>query len=469
MKKRSSKLIWVLIWVIMLVPIIQAEITQSISSIGYENIIYDGKNYTHIWNKGEIKQDYYYKGNCNSQISNNLGEQWEKVTLGMTYGDSIQEKIDNYVELHSSSGCSKIEDSGEDFINLTVWKPVSYLGKSGILAKNSYIETYDNYMKETFYFKAIDEINQDVWFVLKRDNINISNSSDNDFLIVYNKSFYPTNINLSYIDANNLTYYKNQDEINSGFFLEDIKTGGNIIFYANTTRDYYYIINDNSLYLVFKAGEFEAGQSKYLKTFWVDKGEAGGGGDSCLPGSSITGVSISIPDTDIDVGADYNFSLRVDINGACSLIGKMEWRDNTTGSYLIIPISDTDQDCDGAVCNKIAPTPQRWFSKNITCKSAGTYSDRGNYLSNPYGSFNSNVVNVNCNAPTPTGISRPLKIVPNTLPYPNFNLFNSSNPNNHLTIHICNGNYPIIQLNKTLNMTIFPYNNRYLSLKLNNT
>jgi len=226
----------------------------------------DGQT-THIWNNGTIKQDYYYTGNCNQQLSNIPDEQWERVTLGLTYGTTAEKLINNYIELHSGD-CNLIEDSGEDYVNLTVWKPISYLGHTGILAKNSYIELNDNMITETFYFKSNDNINVDVWFILKRNNIDISLNGKEDYVEVIGLDGTVKHLNLT--QANNLIIIRDNTEIYPELYLYDYETKENIAFIANTNADFKFITNNGNLYTAFNAKKFVPNQIKTLETYWVD-------------------------------------------------------------------------------------------------------------------------------------------------------------------------------------------------------
>jgi|24BtaG_2_1085350.scaffolds.fasta_scaffold01514_2 hypothetical protein len=347
-----------LIFFLLVLPIVSAT-----SPIGYE--IYNQT--THIWNQGDIKQDYYYTGQCNHQLSNLPDEVWEKVILGMTYGNTAEELINNYVELHSG-GCNRIEETdNQTYVNITVWKDITYLGESGRLAKNSYIELNDDYMRETFYFKAFDDINQDIWFSIKRKDIDISNNQKDDYIKVFNTDNTTSYLNLS---AEGI-YVRNQDQIHSGFYLMDYFTEEHIMFSTQTNADYKLIFNNGEVYFAVNAGSFSAGQSKKLATYWVDAG-----GCSCLPNTG--GVWIQgegVPAT-ANVSEQDDFALRFYYIGAnpkgCTG-DALNWMDNTTGTFTTIPISDTDLDCSGVTCIISEVSENTWYNQTITWEGAGDY------------------------------------------------------------------------------------------------
>ncbi len=369
----KTKIIWILALLITIIPFsnnADAGIFDFLNSkdsgdIGYT---YNGTQ-THIWNQGNIKQDYYYNGDCNHQLSNLPDEIWEEVTLGLTYGDTKEDLINNYVELHSG-GCNRIEQTdNETYVNITVWKSVSYLGKTGIIAKNSYIELNDDYMKETFYFKSNDNINTDLWFILKRDNIDISNNNKSDYIEVYNLDGTREYLNLTYADENNLTVIRDNTEIEQAIFLIDYETKEKILFQPNTTAEYKYIIHDDKLFTAFKAGTFNVGQSKTLETYWVDAG-----GCLCQLGWLDTDVTISNNAGIYYEGASQNVSMRIDYSGAQCGGGIVQLEDNSSGSSVLIPTADAnDLDCSELGCRENSPSDGIWYHRNIDMENVGKY------------------------------------------------------------------------------------------------
>lgn len=404
------------------------------SNIGYT---YDGTK-THIWNQGEIKQDYYYTGSCNQQLSNLPEEVWEKVVLGMTYGDTNEDLVNNYVELQTGN-CNRIEQTdNQTYVNITVWKSVSYLGKTGILAKESYIELNDNYMRETFMFKSNDNINQNIYFVLKRDNIDISNNNKDDFLKVYGLDNNEYIMNLSYAEANNLIISKNQDEVKKGLFLIDYDTKENIMFYQNTSTDYTYILNRSNILLSFNAGTFSIGQTKSLETYWVDAG------CSCLPGWTGTLVEMdSVPSSAYEMN-NSDVRVRVNYQGDTCAGDSLYLEDNTTGVYAIIPTTDTnDLDCSGAICRVDNPSDGVWYSKNID------WENIGNWTLAPYWE---------CNGDSAYGSPSNINVYMNKNPTIDANMVNPSIVGNFETSNITVYNSDSINFtgNFSSNMWFFP-------------
>jgi len=234
--------------------------------IGYEVI--DGT--THIWNNGTLKQDYYYTGLCNAQISNIPDEQWEYVTLGLTYGDTSQDLINNYVELHTG-GCARIEHSDfQTYVNITAYKYVSYLGKSGILAKNSYIELNDNMITETFYFKSKSNIDTNIWFVLKRNNIDIGVNGGNDYVEVIDLDGTVEYLNLTKACEDNLQIIRDDTQIFPELYLSDYDTKENIAFIVDTNTEFKFMSNNGNIFTAFNARTFRPNQVKTLETYWID-------------------------------------------------------------------------------------------------------------------------------------------------------------------------------------------------------
>ena len=327
-------------------------------------------NYLHIWNQGDIATDYYYSGSCNQRLSNELGEQWEKVTIGLTYGSTKEDLLSNYVELQTGD-CNVLNSSTEDSVNFTAWKDVSYIGKTGRLAKNSYLEVNDDYMKETFMFKSDEDINQDIWFVIGRIELDVSNNSNDNFIQYYNVGDNtPIIFNLSYTKANSITEYRNQDEVKQGFFIRDFDTSESITYSSDTLIDYYYIVNGSDIYLMYKAGTFSAGQTKKLETYWVDAR------CSCLPATDCS-MNQDFPSGQIH-DVDDTFPMRnklTVLSGGCTGC-YTAWEDFTTGSWAQIPISDTDLDCTGSQCKQNPAVENTWYTRTLECEGAGSYSAR---------------------------------------------------------------------------------------------
>ena len=366
-----------LLFMLLILPIVSAT-----SPIGfyYNETTHD----THIWNNGSVKQDYYYSGECNAQISNLPNEIWEKVTLGLTYGEDEEDLIDNYVELHQG-GCNRIELTDNlTYVNITVWKQVTYLGKKGILAKNSYIELNDDFMKETFYFKSFDNINVDVWFILKRSEIDISNNEKDDYAKVRKLDNTYEFLNLTYASQNNLTIIRNQNEIGKGITLLDYETDEYIFFYLDTEADYKFIYNNENIFVGTKAGTFTIGQAKTLETYWVDA-------DACVcffdigaPQTADITMYYLQDELNVLVGTSSEVGLGMVYgggagNGYCNN-DVMYWEDDTPplAFWGIIPQTDTDLDCNGAKCS--ATGSETIVNRTIDWEGIGSYQLRGHWL-----------------------------------------------------------------------------------------
>jgi len=339
------------------------------ADLGSERIESNGVNYTHIWNNGSIATDYFYNGNCNQKLSNQVNESWESVIYGMTYGGSKEALLQNYVQLHNGD-CNILNSSTEDLVNFTAWKDVTFLGKTGRLAKESTIELNDDYMKETFKFKSDSIINQDVWFVIKRQDLDVSYNQNDNFLKIKSKVTNATLIRNLSVD---FTEYASQDDIYQTMFITDAETSESITFFSETNADYYYIIKNGEVYTMYNSGTYTAGQIKTLPTFWVDA--------RCTCGGAITSCALNAnyPDgTSTDVGSTFRMDLSPIVNGGGFCTGcLLEWQDNYDGSYNNIPVSDTDLDCTGAVCTVVSSNSGFTYSKTLTCEGVSSGVTRG--------------------------------------------------------------------------------------------
>lgn len=354
---------------ILLVTSIINPIFQSANAtIGYD-YLGSQSNTTHIWNDGSIKKDYYYTGQCLNQVSNNATERWETVYLGASYGDTPTEIINNYIEIDPDV-CNRLDQSdNETYVNLTAWKDTTLHNKSVRIAKNSYIETTDDYIRETYYIKAYDEINIDTWFVIHRTRINVSGNQENDYLDLRYTDGSRILINLTAHENINLTTLINGSELLTGFFITDLETDQNIIFYHESSTEWYIYVKQREIYLIFKSGTFTPGQEKQIETYWVDAG------CTCFPGPTITLQIDCTADAygqcDDYIPGNFQMSCKVIITGGACGGCYTRYQENS-GSWATIQPVNTPIDCNGATCAVYNPTSGVWYDKTIDCESTVT-------------------------------------------------------------------------------------------------
>jgi len=330
-------------------------------------INYINENVTHVHTEGTNKQDWYYTGECLNQISNLYDQPWEKVNMGISYGDTFQEVITNYNEFEDGYTCDRTDiTDNETFVNLTAFKDFTYLGKNLRITREEYIEDDSEYMQQSYKFKSYDEINQNVWFVLHRSEITVANDSANDvFKISYKDGTY------SYIDINNhigIDVYNGNDLLYA-FWLEDTLAVENIMFAHNVYyNDWGVIIKNSDIYFVFKAGTFDANEEKILKTWWVDAK------CSCDPLTTLAEVGILDFQDDANVGDQFTMTCVIDwIAGTGCTGSQMNFNDNTSIFAPRIPIDDIDLDCSGDLCAISNPSDVTFYNKTIDVEGTGQY------------------------------------------------------------------------------------------------
>jgi hypothetical protein len=96
-----------------------------------------------------------------------------------------------------------------------------------------------------------------------------------------------------------------------------------------------------------------------------------GGGDG-VPTDCIMTIFASYSRTEMPIGQTFSMGGMFSYSGLCSA-SSLGWRDNTTGTWEIIPATDTDIDCNGATCTESPATANTWYYRTIKCEGTGNY------------------------------------------------------------------------------------------------
>jgi hypothetical protein len=108
-------------------------------------------------------------------------------------------------------------------------------------------------------------------------------------------------------------------------------------------------------------------------------------------GAVCGATSISLNNSSYSATVGGTFSVTATPVGGSALC-TIVIQDNTTGSFLIVPTTDTDLDCNGATCSGPGPGA---LVKTLKCEGAGTYTIRAS-ANNGSSIFSSNST-VTCN------------------------------------------------------------------------
>lgn len=95
------------------------------------------------------------------------------------------------------------------------------------------------------------------------------------------------------------------------------------------------------------------------------------GGDG-IPLDCIASCSASYNETTIDEGEDFKMGGKITYGATCSN-PRLNWLDNTTGSWATIPSLALDLSCSASTCSQSSPTSNTWYYRYPTCEVADEY------------------------------------------------------------------------------------------------
>ncbi|KYK22868.1 hypothetical protein AYK21_03435 [Thermoplasmatales archaeon SG8-52-2] len=235
------------------------------SQIGYE-LLDDGK-VLHIWNRYD---SYYFNTSSGIQLTNHYNDYWSHNVLMLGYYNNDQWNL--IYRTDELSGFNKdIDSDNSSYVNVTIWKDLTYQGYDFRLAIRYNLGVDDNDLTVIPYIKNIDQ--DDIPYVLgfgwemKDIQINMTTSGD-------------------YIDVNRTMYYLNQtlDNVYSDlpeaefYLMENITDSKIKSLYLKWNQSLNYKLQVKSrpgqynapITLFIKIGTLDAGQEKYTSLFWYD-------------------------------------------------------------------------------------------------------------------------------------------------------------------------------------------------------
>jgi hypothetical protein len=238
---------------------------SSSQTIGYE-LLYDNK-VLHIWNKYD---SYYFNTSSGIQLTNHYNEYWSHNVLMLGYyNNDVWNLIYRTDEL---SGFNKdIESDNETFVNVTLWKDLTYQGYDFRLAIRYHLGVYDNELTVIPYIKNIDQ--NDIPYILgfgwEMKDIQIDMTTSGDYINV-NRTMHYLNQTLNNI-------YTNLSETEF-YLMENITDTKTKSLYLKWNQSLTYKLQVKSregqynapVTLFIKVGTLNADQEKYTKLFWYD-------------------------------------------------------------------------------------------------------------------------------------------------------------------------------------------------------
>ncbi len=237
--------------------------------IGYM-MLDDGK-VLRIWNKYD---NYYFDTDSGMQITNHYDEYWSQNVLMLGYYNNDEWNL--IYRTDELSGFNKnIDTDGETYVNVTLWKDLSYGGYDFRLAIRYYLGVDDNELTVVPYIKNLDT--DDIPYVLgfgwEMKDIQIDMTETGD-----------------YINVDGTTYYLNQtldntytDLLETEFYLmENITDTGTKSLYLKWNSSLTYKLQVKSrtgqynapVTLFVRIGTLNSGQEKQTKMYWYDADQA---------------------------------------------------------------------------------------------------------------------------------------------------------------------------------------------------
>jgi hypothetical protein len=235
------------------------------SEIGYE-YLNDGK-VLHIWNQYD---SYYFNTSSGIQLTNHYNNYWTHNVLMLGYYNNDQWNL--IYRTDELSGFTKnIDSDNSTYVNVTIWKDLTYQGYEFRLAIRYYLGANDNVLTVIPYLKNID--NQDIPYVLgfgwEMKDIQIDMTTSGDYINV-NRTMYYLNQTLDNV-------YNNLSEP-VFYLMENITDTNTKSLYLRWNQSLNYKLQVKSrtgqynapVTLFYRIGTLDTGQEKYTEMYWYD-------------------------------------------------------------------------------------------------------------------------------------------------------------------------------------------------------
>jgi PKD repeat protein len=242
-------------------------------SIGYE--LLDNGDVLHIWNE---HNSYYFNTSSGIQLTNHYNEYWSHNVLMLGYYNN--DKWNLIYRTDELSGFSRnIDTDNQTFVNVTLWKDLTYKGYDFRLAIRYHLGSNDHDLTVIPYIKNLgDAIPYTLAFGWEIKDIKIANTYENDRIRLYNGTNW---VNYSLDQTLNNTY--DDMDYNTTFILEGLNEGvyfrRTLYLKWNHTLDYILRVksrdgqNNAPVTLFIKIGTLADNQEKYTMMNWLDSDE----------------------------------------------------------------------------------------------------------------------------------------------------------------------------------------------------
>ena len=304
---------------------------NSTENLGYE--LLDNGSVFHMWNNYD---SYYFNRSNGIQFSNHYQEFWTTNVLMLGYYAGDQWNL--LYRTDELSGFTEVLDCvTDDYINVTLWKDLSYGSYDFRLALRYHLKVSDFDLTIIPYIKNLGvAIPFDIGFGWEMKNIQVDDNVENDQIRINGTSYLLnqtldnkyTNITRTIYEHNETTNVTTNYTVKNGeFYLENINT-----MTGKANKDLYLKWNPELNYLIWvksrdgqynapvtlfvKVGTLSVGQEKSTELYWFDAtlidsysesnrnadGTLGDNHPSNSAWASSTGQSFTADET-IDIGS----------------------------------------------------------------------------------------------------------------------------------------------------------------------
>ena len=232
--------------------------------IGYEFL--DNGSVLLVWNRFD---NYYFNTSNGIQFSNHYNQYWSHNVLMLGYYNN---EVWNLVyRVDELSGFNKnIVSDNETFVNVTLWKDLSYSGYDFRLAIRYFLGVDDNELVVIPYIKNLGvEIPFVLGFAWELKDIQVDMTTSGDYIEINGTSFYLNqSLDETYEDLTDPCFYIREDISNYSSESLYLRWDENLDYkFRVKSRDGQY---NAPVTLGIKIGTLGVGQEKYTSLFWHD-------------------------------------------------------------------------------------------------------------------------------------------------------------------------------------------------------
>lgn len=233
-------------------------------SIGYE--LLDDGSVLHLWNQYD---SYYFNTSCGIQLTNHYNNYWSQNVLMLGYYNNDQWNL-IYRNDELTGFMKSIETDNASFVNVTLWKDLTYNGYTFRLAIRYHLGIDDRELTVIPYIKNLGApIPYTLGFAWEINDIQVAMTPENDYLEI-NGTRFPLN------ESTDVTYRHLADpafsitEILPDDVLESLSLRWseslNYLVWVKTRAGEY----NAPVILGIKIGTLNTGQEKFTELLWHD-------------------------------------------------------------------------------------------------------------------------------------------------------------------------------------------------------